>query len=360
VTVGIRRVAALAVLALCDAQGAEEVSGSVLVTTQAPQRGAIADVITAYGTASRAFNGGMTLSVPSDGRVVRIVVAPGELVQRGQEMMDFRLSAAASSAYAQAASALKLARLEHERYARLLAQQLATRDQMAQADKALGDAEAALAALDAEQGGKSEQIIRAPFEAVVGAIPVTQGDRVPAGGALITLTRSGGVLVTAGVEPADRGRVKPGQRVRLERLSSGGPATSGEVVRVAHALNPKTRLVDVDVAASGEVLQGEAFRADIEAGELKGWLVPRDAVLSDAHGDYLFQANDGKALRVAVRRVGGNGEVSVVDGPVDPKRPLVTAGNYQLNDGAALRENEGARTGPAAAALPGSAKAREK
>lgn len=352
--------AALALFASCNAQSAEEVSGSVLVTTQAPQRGSVADVITAYGTASRAFDGGMTLSVPSDGRVVRVTVAPGEFVQRGQELMKFRLSAAATSAYAQAASALKLAKLEQEHFARLRAQQLATRDQMAQAEKTLADAEAALAALDAEQGGKSDQIITAPFDAVVGAIPVLQGDRVPAGAALVTLTRSGGLIVATGVEPADRSRVKPGQRVRLEPLSSGGQSTHGKIVRVAHALNPRTRLVDVDVAANGELLQGEVFRVNIEVGELKGWLVPRDAVLSDEQGEYLFQADKGKALRVAVRRIGGNDDVSVVDGPVDPGRPLVTAGNYQLSDGAAVRENAATQSRPATEAAPATAKVREK
>ena len=353
----IHRYAAVAAFLLCGAKGAEEIPASVLVTTQAPQRGAIADIVTAYGTAMRAFSGSMTLSVPSDGRVMRIDVAPGETVRLGQALLQFRLAAAATSTYAQAASAVKLAKLEKERFARLFAQQLATRDQLAQADKVLGDAEAALAALDSEQGGKSDQVVAAPFDGVVSAIPVSQGDRVPAGAALVTVTRTGGLLVTAGVEPADRGRIRAGQRVRLEPLSGGAQSVKGTVARVAHVLNPKTRLVDVDVVAAGDLLQGEAFRADIEAGELKGWLVPRDAVLSDEQGDYLFQARDGKAVRVAVRRLGGTDAVSVVDGPIDPQRPLVTSGNYQLSDSAALRESE---TAPGDGAAPVSPKAKEK
>jgi len=336
---------------------ADEAPGSVLVKTELPRRGAIADVVTAYGTASRAVDGGMTLSLPFDGRVIRVGVAPGQSVRRGQTLLEFRLSAASTSAYAQAVSAVKLARLEQERYARLLEQQLATRDQVAQAEKTLGDAEAALAALDAEQGGKPDQNIAAPFDAVVGAIAVSQGDRVPAGTALITLTRNGGLLVTAGVEPADRSRVKPGQHVRLEALSGGGPAVRGTIIRVARMLNPKTRLVDVDIAPAGELLQGEYFRADIETRESKGWLVPRDAVLSDGEGAYVFQAVDGKALRVPVQRVGGNNDVSVVDGAVDPAHPLVTVGNYQLSDGAALRLEDAA---PAADAPAATSKAKEK
>lgn len=359
-TARFRWCAALAVFLICNARGEDEPAGSVLVTTQVPRLGTIADVVTAYGTATRAADGGMTISLPADGRVMHVTVAAGEPVRRGQALMEFRLSAASTVAYAQAASAVKLAKLEQERYARLLSQQLATRDQVAQADKALGDAEAALDALDAEQGGHSDQVIVAPFDGVVGAIAVSQGDRVAAGAALITLTRNGGLLVTAGVEPADRGRIRPGQRAHLTPLSSGSPAAGGAVLRVARVLNPKTRLVDVDITPTGEVLQGEVFRADIEAAQLKGWLVPRDAVLSDDDGEYLFQVQDGKAQRVAVKRTGGNDDISVVDGPVDPKRPLVTAGNYQLSDGAALRESDGAPAAPEAAEPPVSSKTKGK
>jgi len=35
----------------------------------------------------------------------------------------------------------------------------------------------------------------------------------------------------------------------------------------------------------------------------------------------------------------GRGDTTVVDGPLDPQHPLVTQGNYQLADGAAVRED---------------------
>ncbi|MBV8062564.1 MAG: hypothetical protein JOY51_03165 [Nevskia sp.] len=109
------------------------------------------------------------------------------------------------------------------------------------------------------------------------------------------------------------------------------------MVRIDHVLNPKTRLIDTDIAASGEPLQGAAFRAEIQVGELKGWLVPRDAVLNDEQGEYLFQVAAGKARRVEVKRLGGDERTSVVDGKLDEKLPLVIEGNYQLGDGMAVR-----------------------
>lgn len=341
------RLTAFILLLTSAAAGADD-APSVLVKTQAPQRGSLPETVTAYGTAVPAINGGMTLSVQAEGRVMHLLVTPGEAVHAGQALLEFQLSAAASSAYEQAQSTLKLARQEQARTARLLAQQLATRDQQAQADKAVGDAQAALTALEQENGGKPRQTITAPFDGVVGAIPVAQGDRVQPGVALVTVTRAGGLVITVGIEPAQRRRLKLGQAATLISLDAGPdgapePALHGKLVRVDKALNPKTRLVDADLVpdnGADEPLQGQAFRADIEVGQMPGWLLPRDAVLDDEQGAYLFQVADGKAVRVNVKRIGGDDGTTVVEGPLDPARPLVTIGNYQLADGMAVRRDE--------------------
>ena len=342
-------------LAACSKENADNTAASVLVQTQAPRRGALPDLVIAYGTAAPAINGGMTLSVQAEGRVMRILATPGEAVRADQGLIEFHLSAAATSTYEQAVSALKVAQQEQAKTARLLAQQLATRDQQAQADKAASDAQAALTALEQESGGKPLQTITAPFDGVVGAIPVAQGDRVQPGAALVTVTRNSGLVVTVGVEPMLRGRLKLGQPVTLTPLAEGEPVLQGQVSRIDRALNPKTRLIDADVTVAGELLQGAAFRAAIQTGELQGWLVPRDAVLGDEQGQYLFQVADGKAQRVAVKRLGGSDDTSVVDGPLDAQRPLVTVGNYQLGDGDAVRQADAADAAeaPKASGKPG-------
>jgi membrane fusion protein, multidrug efflux system len=329
-------VLALAACAAPPASAAE--TPSVLVWTQTPARGSIPDTVTAYGTAVAAINGGTTLSVQSDGRVLQLFATPGEAVRAGQRLLDFEISAAARSTYDQAVTALSLAREEKIRTERLLARQLATRDLLARAGKAVTDAQAALSALEREYGGKPRQTLVAPFDGVVSAVPVAQGARVQPGVGLMTLTRTDGLVVTVGVEPAQWHRLQLGQLAQLEPLGSSGPPLGGKLVRIDHMLNPTTRLVDADVAVSGALLQGEAFRARIELGRIDGWLAPPDAVLSDAQGTYIFQVAGGKAVRVGVKLLGSDGTTSVVDGPVDPRRPLVTQGNYQLSDGMAVRQ----------------------
>ena len=312
---------------------------SVLVKTELPRHGSVPDVLVAYGTAAPALDGGMTLSLPQEGRVLGIAVTPGEQVHKGDRLLTFGASAAASSTYQQAVSAQALARTQRAHTAQLLGQQLATRDQMAQADKALSDAQSALDALRREGAGQAQQDLQAPFDGIVATVPVSVGDRLQPSTPLLTLTRLDGLVVTVGIEPASRSRIAPGQPVQLQPLA-GGTALDGHVLRVDGVLNGKTRLVDADIAIPvGAVLSGEAFHAAITVGQLTGWLVPHAAVLTSAQGAAVFQVDGGKAVRVAVEVTGQYDDTDVVAGPLDPARKLVTEGNYQLDDGAAVRES---------------------
>ncbi len=311
-----------------------------LVRSVPAVRGSEPELAVAYGEAMAASGAPIALSVAQEGEVVAQLVTPGEQVRRGTALLQFRLTAAATSAYRQAESALALARTTERHIAALLAQRLATRDQMAQAQKASADAAAALQALTREGAGQPVQALDAPVDGVVEAFPAAVGDRVAAGTALVTLTPSASLVVTVGIEPRLRTRVRAGQAVRLERLdvAAAGAGPEGVVARVDGTINPKTRLVDVDVAVpEGSVIAGEAFRAEIDLGPVAGWVVPHEAVLDDARGNYLFQIKNGHAVRVDVRELLSAGERDVVAGGLVAGRPVVTSGASQLADGAPVR-----------------------
>ncbi len=80
-------------LSLTPASAAEE--GSVLVSTMAPRQGSLPDIITAYGTAVPAPDSSMTISLQSQGRVLRFDVTPGEAVKAGQSLLEFGISESA-------------------------------------------------------------------------------------------------------------------------------------------------------------------------------------------------------------------------------------------------------------------------
>jgi hypothetical protein len=74
-------------------------------------------------------------------------------------------------------------------------------------------------------------------------------------------------------------------------------------------------------------------------GTLSALAVPHDALLSDEQGDYVFQVRDGKARRVAVKRGLDAGGLVAVEGLADTRAPVVVEGNYELEDGMAVRES---------------------
>ncbi len=336
----------IASVALAGVTARADTPPSVLVETQPARRGSVPNVVIAYGTVGPAVGGGMTLSLQQDGRVLAIAVTPGEQVRQGERLMDFGASAAASSTYQQAVSALALARTQRTHAAQLLSQQLATRDQLAQADKAVADAQAAVDALRREGAGQAEQTLVAPFDGIVATIPVAQGDRIQPSAPLLTLTHLDGLVVTVGIEPGDRLRIPPQAPVRLERLQPG-PALDGHVLRVDAVLNPKTRQLDADISLPvGAAISGEAFRAVIRVGDIAGWMVPRNAVLIDGSGAYLFQANGDKAARVNVKLAGSAGDTDVVEGNLDPSRQVIVQGANQLDDGATIRTSAPAASQP--------------
>jgi membrane fusion protein, multidrug efflux system len=325
------------ILAMLATSARADEAASVAVETVAPRTGVAPDLVTAYGSATPALDGGMTLSLQQDGRVLAIAVTPGETVRAGERLLDFGVSAAAVSIYQQAVSALTAARQQRAHTAQLLGQQLATRDQLAQADKAVADAQSTLDALHREGADSPSQTLQAPFDGTIATIPVAQGDRVQPGATMMTITRLDGLVVTVGIDPGERVRVHQGEPVHLVPLIDGAEL-DGQILRVDGMLNPRTRLVDADVSVpAGSVISGAAFRAEIKVGELSGWIVPHDAVLTDTHGSYVFQIVGTTAARVNVTVAGPAGGDDVVQGPLDPQRPLVVQGNYQLADKSPVR-----------------------
>ncbi|MCU6456094.1 efflux RND transporter periplasmic adaptor subunit [Sphingomonas sp. A2-49] len=310
---------------------------SVLVNTVAPRQGALPAIVTAYGSVAPSEIGTRTFNEAQPGQVTRLFVAPGSAVKAGQTLATFVTAPTSRSTYEQAVSALAAAQKARASTAQLLAQQLATTDQLVQADKAVSDARTSLAALRAEGAGTPVHTIVAPFAGVVTAVAVAQGDRTAAGATILTVARSGGIVVTVGIDPSQRGAVVVGQAASLKRLSGGG-TIEGSVVRVDGALNAVTKMVDVDLSfPAGALLPGEPMQVDIRTGAVTGWVVPHAAVVTAGGSPRIFQVQSGKAKAVPVTIRLSSDAGDVVDGTLSPQLPLIVAGAYQVTDGDAVR-----------------------
>ena len=335
--------AAAALIFLNGAAIADEVKGAAAVKVQDPKRGSIPELIFAYGTATPTSSATQTESFQRDGMVSELYVEVGDQFKMGDKLLDFGASPAAVVAYEQAKTTEAIKKRTLERKQQLFKQQLATRDDVDNAEKDLSDAQLTREMFEKIGSVKPSEILTAPFDGVVTAISVSKGDRIAAGAPLMTLSRTDRIILSVGVEASALDKVKPDLPVHLTPLLPGRKPSDGKVRRIGVAIDMKTRQVPVFIElADGMALSGENFKAGIEVGKFQGWVVPRDSIGSNSKGTFVYQVDEGHAKRVYVNVVGSVGKNSVVDGDIDSQKEIILSGNYQVDDGDAVRPEEAA------------------
>lgn len=328
-----------------DEDSAPTQRGEVAVTTAAIRRQIFHDTIAAWGSAVGDPQRARAISLAHGGQVVALDVAAGQTVTRGQALLQVAPDPATRSAYQQARSALALAASELKRTEQLAAQRLATQSQLANARKALNDAQAALDAQRAQGGGSAREAIEAPADGIVTTLSVGLGERFAAGAPLFTFTPARALMAQLGVQPQDGPSLHAGMPVQLQRVYGSGDSTmTGTLRMIGQSVDAQSHLLNAQVELPADVgatlLAGAPLSAQIQTAAISAWAVPRSAVLHDDKGDYLFQLAGGKAKRIAVTVRSGDGDPIGVDGPLDAKAKVIVLGVYELQDGDAVRETK--------------------
>jgi membrane fusion protein (multidrug efflux system) len=312
---------------------------SALVQTMAPVRRPLELAMTVFGEVAPVKV--ESVSFAQAGQVSRVAVTPGQTVQRGQLIATVVTDPAALTAYAQAASGLSFARREEARMRELLALQLATQSQVDSAAKQARDAEAVLAAQEKLGGNRAGAELTAPFDGVVAALGVAQGDRVASGAMIAQLGRTDSLRINLALEPSRAGEVRPGMPVRFETGGGAAAALTAPITSIHNVIDPKTLMASAIVllpqAAAQRWPVGMRVQGRIALGRRDGWELPRQAVLSDDNGAYVFEVSGRTAHRLAVRKLTETAASIGIDGALDAARPVVVLGNYELKDGMAVR-----------------------
>ena len=313
------------------------------VRAELPKMQDVAETLAAIGDVNAGQNTG--LSFARAGQVTELKGTVGDRFSKGAVLATLTPDPAVRQAYRAATDAAVLAQRERDRQKQLSMSHLSTQSQVDAAEKAYRDAQGAVKALDEQGGGDGSSRLAAPFDGVVIAALVMQGDRVQAGAPVLQVGRTDVLRVLIGIEPSDAGRLHVGTRVTLWPVVD--PSTDPRPIELAltevqDAVDPKTQLVDVIAmlprAVGSPLVPGMKARALLQVGSITAVAVPRDAVLTDEKGDYVFQVAGGKARRVAVRKRLDNGTLTAIDGLKDMNLPVVVEGNYELEDGMAVRD----------------------
>ena len=322
-------------------QQAQPTEKSVLVHTTTLALHTLSATVTAYGRVQPDPDHLASITLARAGLVSRVWVRLGQRVSDGQPLLELATAPAALMEYQQAQAAVDFARGKLTQTQSLFKQKLATRDQLADAQRNLRDARARLEAQRKLGTGQSSEVIRAPFAGIITQLPITQGQRVQADTTAMLLA-SGEDLVTAlGVEQKDVTRIQPGQPVTLSPVFRSNVEMTTEVSEVHAMVDPKTRLVDVLVHipkqdASQLVLE-ETVRGIIQLSHTQVQAVPPSAVLRDKQGAYVFVVQGGKAHRVGVTTGLTDEKLIEVQGDLHQGDEVVTLGSYELSDGMAVR-----------------------
>src|SRR4030088_299624 len=184
----IRHLLGAALASLIFLQGpaiADEVKGYALVKVQDPKRGSIPDMVYAYGTATPTSGATVTESFQRDGRIADIFLEVGDQFKKGDPLLDFGAAPAAVIAYEMALTTEAIKTRTLERKKQLFKQQLATRDDVDNAEKDLSDATMTREMYEKIGSVKPSEILEAPFDGVVTAISVSKGDRISARGTMM-------------------------------------------------------------------------------------------------------------------------------------------------------------------------------
>lgn len=331
---------ALHVMAHADEAPTDAASASVLVQEATVQQRTLDDVLHVYGQVRPDPAHVQVLAALGASLVRTVQVTVGQRVVSGQSLLAVEAAPQARRDYAQAQAQWRDARTALAQTRALYRQQLATRAQLAAAEQAQASAVAALRALQAQGAAGGMHALHAAGAGIVTRIDVAPGTRVQAGQPLLVLAGQDALQVRLGLEPQDVSRVRTGMPVRLQPVFGGAPLEAS-IERVAAAVDPATHLVDAVAGLSGRqadaLVAGTWMKGAIRLSAQRTLAVPRSAVLSDAHGTYVFVVVDGHARRVPVQGGIVQDGWMAVRGTLAAGQRVVTAGNYELRTGMAVR-----------------------
>ncbi len=303
--------------------------------------GTLSPVATGYATVSAAIGRTRLIAMPHEGIVSAVEVHDGDSVRADQPLLTVRIAPAAATQFAVASSAVTLARQDLARAERLLAEKLATNDQVATARKALADAEQTAAGLKTTGADRAEYIVRAPIAGVVSGLSVVPGDRPQVGAAVALISSRSDMVAQIGLEPGDAVKLKPGTTVRLQPSVGGAPIVT-QLVSVGAGVDATSRLVKavaaIPAADVDRVTLGTTLVARVNLPALSGIVVPRGAILEDAEGTYVYTMAKGAAHRRSVTVAAEADGQALITRGLEAGSKVITNNNAALSDGTAVEE----------------------
>ncbi|MEO7598572.1 MAG: efflux RND transporter periplasmic adaptor subunit [Opitutus sp.] len=311
------------------------------VETLVLQETEIAQTLNVFGLVASSPEGERVITASFECVVRAVEVGVGTRVSAGEVLLEIDPSPESQFALESGRSALALATkglaATQERYDL----KLATQQDLLTAKQAADEAQLKVASFE-RRGLSGDGKITAPAAGVVSKIDVARGGLVAAGAPLAVLSTGGGREVHLPIEATELDSVKPGMLVAVRSSNRPDAASVATTLRtVGASLDATTGSAEAraSLPADAPLFLGEHVRASIELRKKDHVLVvPRSAVLPVGGGQVLFTVKDGKAVKHEVNiGIATDDAIEVAGVGLVAGDRVVTLGNYELEDGMAVR-----------------------
>jgi membrane fusion protein (multidrug efflux system) len=273
------------------------------------------------------------------GRITDIYFTEGQPIEKGTKLfkIDDRLARAELK---QAAANLKLARLNFNRFKKLVNTGAATRQRYDEALAGLGVAEANL---DLARTRVDYATIKAPFTGVIGLRHISPGDYINIGQDLANFVSHNPMKVNFSIPETQAGKLKVNQNIVMEVEALPGQQFSGVVYALDPQLNIEGRSVSLRAHVpnkQGLLRPGYFARIALQLDHKESALtIPESAIVprGDAKFVYVLQPDQSVVLTPVTLGARQAGEVEILTG-LQANAQVVTSGQIKLRAGAKVRD----------------------
>ncbi|UCE79694.1 MAG: efflux RND transporter periplasmic adaptor subunit [Nitrospiraceae bacterium] len=259
------------------------------------------------------------------------------LVQLNSDLIEKSLGATTAS-YEQGLSDLEQARVELERAENLRKEELISEQRYDIARFRVRGLAKKVLSLQAEVERLELELqkrkVKVPFNGVILKKKVDRGEWLSEGSPVATIAKDDMVDIIVAVPEAVVRHIKEGMIVEIQ---AGERKAAGEIIAVIPQGDLSTRTFPVKIRARNDksFMEGMEARARLPVDEKKkGFIVPRDAVISVFGSDAVFVVHDGKAKMIPVNVIGYQGvTVGLLAEGITEAMKVVVKGNERLRDG---------------------------
>ena len=298
----------------------------------------INDTLTAIGEGTPVRS--VTVSAPAGGELAEVAVRPGQMVAAGDIIARFD-SDAQQIALDRATLDVADARATLARTQGLASNNVVAGTALAAAQLAADTAELELRNAEMELDRRT---ITSPIAGSVSLIRVTPGNYVAAQTPVTTIDDTSSILIDFWVPERYAGQIRAGMAVEVSAVALPGQVFTGDVSAIDNRLDPASRTLQVQAEIpnpEGILRSGMSFTVALDfAGESYPAVNPL-AILWSAEGSYVWQYQDGKAVRVPAEIIQRNSDGVLVRADLAEGDAIITEGILQLSDGADVTLLEG-------------------